>query len=103
MVATVGEGNGDNGYSWIWKSKASPKVHSLVWKMARDIIMVSIKLRQRIHVDQQCNVCLTELEMVEHALYTCPIAMRVWQQQYELSRRSLKIQRFEEILSCLKK
>lgn len=62
-----------------WKLKTAPKIKIFVWKALNGAIAVPERLQTRgLQVDRQCQVCGEANESINHILFSCPVARKVW-------------------------
>ncbi|KAF7837677.1 hypothetical protein G2W53_006159 [Senna tora] len=63
----------------IWKAKVQPKVRNFIWKLCKNAIPVRDNLaRRKMKVDNQCPICLKEIETTEHCFIFCEKAKAIW-------------------------
>ncbi|KAL0378895.1 UNVERIFIED_CONTAM: hypothetical protein Sradi_3195000 [Sesamum radiatum] len=66
-------------WSFIWSSKALPKVVLFAWKSTLEALPTSVTLKCRgLLVDEECGDCLMAKEDVLHVLCFCSFARLVW-------------------------
>lgn len=65
----------------VWKIKTAPKINIFMWKALSNALSVNDGLRAKgMKVDVRCQRCGQEGESINHVLFTCPAARRVWAQ-----------------------
>lgn len=62
----------------IWKSKCSPSIKIFMWKMCIGKLPVRAGLGSWSSSPSDCTCCPGVLESMDHALFDCPCAARVW-------------------------
>lgn len=69
------------GFEWmrhVWKLDASAKIQHFLWRALNNALPVAELLIHRgMEVDPACKVC-GNLETINHVLFECPFALRVW-------------------------
>lgn len=61
--------------------KTAPKIRIFLWKALSDALSVNDGLRSRgMKIDPRCQRCGNEGESINHVLFTCHFARRVWAQ-----------------------
>lgn len=76
---TSGEQENDGKWKRIWHIKTPMKVRSFIWKCLHNIVPLNVNLFQRkMPVDRMCPKCGDEPESVDHMLFHCEQAVRVW-------------------------
>lgn len=59
--------------------KTVPKIKTFMWKMLNGALAVPESLQTRgVHVDKQCQICAAENEFINHILFSCSFARKVW-------------------------
>lgn len=63
----------------VWSIKVPPKIKNFVWRVCRNILPTKTKLFDRkITSSYSCTWCLNEPETVDHVLWHCEFAQKVW-------------------------
>lgn len=66
-------------WSNLWKTKTSPKLRHFLWRALSSALAVKERLHSRcINVETTCNACVHHLETICHVLFSCPLALEVW-------------------------
>lgn len=92
----------------VWKVKTAPKINIFMWKALSNALSVNDGLRSRgLMVDARCQRCGYEGESINHVLFTCPVARRVWAQScFPFPRRGFEhmtlLENFNYLLSIPK-
>jgi hypothetical protein len=70
-------------FSWLWKSKCTPRIKFFGWLLLVDRLNTRIMLRRRhFHLDSgyACAMCNTGAEEdISHLFFNCPFATSCWQ------------------------
>ncbi|GKV00581.1 hypothetical protein SLEP1_g13249 [Rubroshorea leprosula] len=74
-------------YNLIWNGRVPLKVAAFAWKVMQNRIPTKDNLQKRgvlgSEEDQSCVLCGKEAESVNHLLFSCPIAWKVWSSCYQ--------------------
>lgn len=63
----------------IWKTPTAPKIRIFLWKLLSEAIPVADLIKARgMKVDDRCQFCGHEGESINHMVFQCPRARRVW-------------------------
>lgn len=63
----------------IWKLLTLPKIRMFLWRAVSGALAVAERLNTRgLGVDNTCKLCQGAPEMINHILFECPIATRIW-------------------------
>ncbi|KAL9294112.1 putative ribonuclease H domain, reverse transcriptase zinc-binding domain-containing protein [Arabidopsis thaliana] len=63
----------------IWKLPLLPKIKYMLWRTISHALPTSTRLRTRgMTIDSTCSRCLLGDESINHVLFTCPYAARIW-------------------------
>lgn len=70
---------GKTEWKAIWSLKVPAKIRFFIWRCCRGGVATRVNLAKRLgSFDDQCQICLTAPESIEHALFFCPKAIMVW-------------------------
>jgi len=73
----------DNGHLWefIWHLPTTPVVRNFCWKLCHDLLPTKLNLfHRKVVTDPNCPICNREPESTYHSLWSCPMAVAVWQE-----------------------
>ena len=63
----------------VWSVKVPPKIKTFVWRVCRNILPTKTKLFERkLTSSYSCTWCMEEPETVDHVLWHCEFARKVW-------------------------
>lgn len=63
----------------VWDVNTAPKIKIFLWKALSNALAVSSELITRgMKVDPRCQRCGEDNESINHVIFTCPVARRVW-------------------------
>lgn len=63
----------------LWTVTTAPKLRIFLWKVLSEALPVADLLNARgSKVDERCQICGVDRESINHLLFTCPLARRVW-------------------------
>lgn len=63
----------------IWKIPILPKIQMFLWRAVSGALAVAERLNSRgLGVDTMCKLCQGGSETINHVLYQCSVATRVW-------------------------
>lgn len=63
----------------IWSLPTVPKIKLFLWRLSSDALPVTDLLARRgISLDTRCQICGNEGESINHVLFTCSVARRLW-------------------------
>lgn len=84
----------------LWKIPTLPKIKMFLWRAASGALAVAERLNSRgLHVDNNCKLCQGCPEIINHVLFQCSVARRIWS-DVELTLPSVAMHRsFDENLS----
>ncbi|XP_074297486.1 uncharacterized protein LOC141628215 [Silene latifolia] len=67
----------------VWKKTLSRKLSILLWKMAHNILPTNINLLSRgLNVAQECHLCHSSHESMDHLFRSCSIAQHLWKSSW---------------------
>ena len=70
-------------FSWLWKSKCTPRVKFFAWLVLVDILNTKTMLRKRNlfdEDDEHCVLCTAGIdEDLDHLFFDCPFSKRCWE------------------------
>lgn len=80
VASTSGHPDGTrDGWNYIWKSSAPPKVQSFAWRLGTDSLATwTNKAKRNLEIITMCPVCGWEAEDSFHALCICDHAAQLW-------------------------
>lgn len=65
----------------IWKVKTARKIRIFLWKALSNALAVTDELLARgMKIDPRCQRCGYQAESINHVLFACPAARRIWAQ-----------------------
>lgn len=74
-------------WSRVWRLKTAPKIRNFVWRALKGALAVKERLHSRgINVVLSCPSCNSGTESVNHVLFTCPMALHIWEESGNLYR-----------------
>lgn len=63
----------------VWSLKTSPKIRAFLWRVLSSIVSVAdVVVARGMNMDSRCQICDIDGESVNHCLFTCPLARKVW-------------------------
>lgn len=63
----------------VWSLDIKKKIQFFIWRACHDRLPVEVNLKKRgMHVDGVCRQCGEGMETLDHLLFHCPKAKRVW-------------------------
>jgi len=66
---------------WMWKIRISQRIKLFLWLVLHlKILSNAERFKRQMISSPQCDLCLGELEDLEHILRSCPKAREVWQE-----------------------
>lgn len=76
----------------VWKVETVPKIKIFMWKSLSNALSVDDGLLARgLKIDPRCQRCGMDGESINHVLFTCPVARRVWaESNFPFPRRSFE-------------
>jgi hypothetical protein len=73
------EGRKESMWQSLWKINCPRVVYLFLWKACNNILPTKINLAKRgVTPDDKCPICKTEMETVNHSIWSCQSARDVW-------------------------
>lgn len=67
----------------MWNLLIPPKVKHFIWRVGHNCLPTLVNLqRKHVEINAMCAVCRVGDETLEHALWTCPFALRCWEEAH---------------------
>ncbi len=96
-------GLGSKFWKFLWSLSLPPKVKNLLWRASMGILPTHELLwRRHLRKDGVCFYCLSEMESVEHVLWSCPATNDVWLQSgLKVQKRGRSVHSFFDLMECV--
>ncbi|KAF9624334.1 hypothetical protein IFM89_009617 [Coptis chinensis] len=83
---------------FIWSSKVLPRTQGIVWKLAHGVARTNNQLQKRkTHLASRCCLCRNQEETLDHVLFHCPFAKRVWKYAQQIFHIQREMESFSDV------